>query len=315
MGGGGGGGSWVSGRTPAELAKLVRDSERRSADANFEANLSTELAGLLAGYNGRDVELVRERLERAKAALEGAAEGTLDQIFGGSVAKHTYVDGLSDVDSLIIVNDTALAAHGPHKAVEKMAHVLGKRLANEATVTQGRMAVTVLYPDGMTIQLLPAVRHADGSLRVPSSRQADAWSSIQPETFREALARRNAECGGKLVPVIKLSKAINGTLPEAQRLSGYHMESLAIAAFRRYEGPKTTAAMLPEFFERSRDLVRSPIRDSTGQSVHVDDYMGAADSPARQAASHVLGAIAKRMRNATAAGSLPRWRALFGVDE
>jgi hypothetical protein len=293
----------------------VRSSEQRSADANFEASLSAALADLLAGYNSRDVELVRERLEQAKGALEGAIEGTLDQIFGGSVAKHTYVDGLSDIDSLIIVNDTALAARGPQKALEKTTRVLAKRLAGKATVIQGRMAVTVQYADGMTIQLLPAVRQADGGLRVPSSRRSDAWSSINPKTFQEALARRNAECGSKLVPVIKLAKAINGTLPEAQRLSGYHMESLAIAAFRGYDGQKTTAAMLPVFFERARDLVRSPIRDSTGQSVHVDGYMGAADSLTRQSASHVLGAIAKRMRNATAAGSLHRWRALFGAEE
>ena len=311
----GGGGGWGGSRTPAELARLIRNSEQRSADANFEASLSDELAGLLADYNDRDVALVRERLDDAKRALEGATEGTLDQIFGGSVAKHTYVDGLSDVDSLVIINDTALAARGPQAALERMTSALEKHLAGKATVTQGRMAVTVQYADGMTIQLLPAVRQADGGLRVPSSRRSDAWSSINPKTFQEALTRRNAECGGRLVPVIKLAKAINGTLPEAQRLSGYHLESLAIAAFHGYNGQKTTAAMLPTFFERARDLVRSPIRDSTGQSVHVDGYMGAADSPTRQAASQVLGAIARRMRNATAAGSLQLWRALFGADE
>jgi len=76
-----------------------------------------------------------------------------------------------------------------------------------------------------------------------------------------------------------------------------------------------TAAMLPYFFERARDLIRSPIRDSTGQSVHVDGYLGPADSEARAAASHLLGAVSKRMRNASAAESLPRWRALFGLDE
>jgi hypothetical protein len=313
--GGGGGGNWVGSRTPSELAQLVRSSEQRSADANFEASLSAELAALLADYNGRDIESVRERLDAVKAALEDSIEGTLDQIFGGSVAKHTYVDGMSDVDSLLIINDTKLADVGPQKALEEMARVLGKQLAGKATVTQGQMAVTLEYPDGMTLQLLPAVQQPNGSLHVPSLRPADTWSSINPRTFQDALTRRNTECGGKLVPVIKLAKAINGTLPEAQRLSGYHMESLAIAAFRGYNGENTTSAMLPVFFERARDLVRAPIRDSTGQSVHVDGYLGDTDSPARLSASHVLGAIVKRMRNATAAGSLSRWRALFGIEE
>jgi hypothetical protein len=313
--GGGGGGGWVSSRTPEELAQLVRNSEQRSADAGFEVSLSDELAGLLAGYNGRDVDLVRERLDVVKSALEGSIEGTLDQVFGGSVAKHTYVDGLSDVDSLVLINDKALADSSPRQILQRMERIIRERLAGQAIVTRGRMAITAEYADGLSIQILPAMRQADGQLRVPSSRRPDAWSAINPKTFQEALARRNAECGGKLVPVVKLAKAINGTLPEAQRLSGYHMESLGIAAFRDYDGPKTSAAMLPVFFERARDLVRSPIRDSTGQSVHVDEYLGEAGSPARQVASHVLGAIAKRMQNATAAGSLERWRALFGVDE
>jgi hypothetical protein len=175
------------------------------------------------------------------------------------------------------------------------------------------MAITIDYGDGMVIQLLPAVRAEDGRIHVPSSRR-DGWSKINPVPFQEALTRRNRECAGKLVPTIKLAKAVVGQLPEAQRLSGYHMESLGIAAFRNYEGEKTTAAMLPAFFEQARKLVLSPIKDSTGQSVHVDDYLGPANSEARQAASHVLGRLERRMRNATAAGSAAHWRALFGLE-
>lgn len=173
--------------------------------------------------------------------------------------------------------------------------------------------MTVDYGDGIVIQLLPAIKDADGHVRVPSSRR-DAWSQINPITFKDVLSSRNAACGGKLVPTIKLAKAINGELPESQRLSGYHMESLAIAAFRNYTGVKTTATMLPMFFERARNLVLSPIKDSTGQSVYVDSYLGSANSPERQAASHLLGRLARRMRNATAAGSVAQWKALFGLE-
>jgi hypothetical protein len=175
------------------------------------------------------------------------------------------------------------------------------------------MAVSVDYDDGMLIQLLPAVRADDGRIHVPSSRQ-EGWSKINPVPFQEALTRRNSECASKLVPTIKLAKAVVGQLPEPLRLSGYHMESLAIAAFRNYSGEKTTTQMLPTFFERARQLVLSPIKDSTGQSVHVDEYLGPANSEARQAASHVLGRLERRMRNATAAGSTAQWRALFGLE-
>jgi len=313
MGGTGRSGPFSS-RSPEELARLVRDAEARTSNAVFEAALSNTLADLLGQFNSRDEPLVRERLHDLKNALEGSIEGTVDQLFGGSVAKHTYVDGLSDIDSLVILNDTGLALHSPQPALDRMTNIIRRQLGDGVTVSHGRMATTVEYADGMIIQLLPALRTEGGRLRVPSSRR-DGWSNIDPAGFREALTRRNQECGGKLVPTIKLAKAINGTLPEVQRLSGYHMESLAIAAFRGYTGPKTTKDMLPAFFERVPDLVLSPIRDSTGQSVHVDDYLGSANSEPRVAASHILGRLAKRMRNATAAGSIAQWQALFGLEE
>jgi hypothetical protein len=258
--------------------------------------------------------LVRERLDDLKGALEGTIEGSVDQIFGGSVAKHTYVDGLSDIDSLVIINETDLEDKTPQAALDHMEKSIEEGLGEKASVHHGRMAVTVEYDDGMTIQLLPAIKDAGGRLQVPSSRR-DGWSRINPAAFAEALTRHNQQCGNKLVPTIKLAKAINGTLPEAQRLSGYHMESLGIAAFRNYSGEKTTTAMLPVFFERARELVLSPIRDTTGQSVHVDDYLGPANSRERVAVSHVMGRIARRMRNATAAGSTAQWRSMFGLDE
>jgi hypothetical protein len=314
MGGSGGGGGTFRNQSPTELRKRVREAEDKTTVAAFEAELSGTLGLLLGGYNGRDTERVRQRLDVAKAALEGAIEGTFDQMFGGSVAKHTYVDGLSDIDSLLLIDDTALEDQSPQVALGRAESVLKRKLRDGTTVTRGRMAVTVEYPDGMTIQLLPAIKSESGRLRVPSSRR-DAWSEIDPMAFREALTRRNQECGGKLIPTIKLAKAVNGTLPETQRLSGYHMESIGIAAFRGYDGEKTPAAMLPHFFERARDIVLSPIRDSTGQSVHVDEYLGPPGSDARLAASHLIGRLARRMRNATAAGSTAQWRALFGLDE
>lgn len=313
MGGGGGGGPFVS-RSPEELARLVRNAEDQTSHAAFEAELSKTLAELLGGYNGRDTELAQKRLDGVKAAIEDSIEGTFDQFFGGSVAKHTYVDGLSDIDSLVVINETGLEGDSPARALDRITNALRSRLGERASVSQGRMAVSLEYPDGMKIQLLPTIRTEGGQLRVPSSRRDD-WSQIDPTGFRGALTRRNQECGGKLVPTIKLAKAINGTLPEAQRLSGYHMESLAIAAFRNYTGPKTTSAMLPMFFEKAPDLVLSPIRDSTGQSVHVDEYLGPANSERRVAASHILGRLAKRMRNATAAGSIAQWQLLLGVEE
>lgn len=312
-GGGGSGGGTFYGRTPAKLREEVRKAEQKASGKAFESSLAQLLGELLSEFNNRDHEEVNRRLDELKEALEEAVEGTFDRLFGGSVAKHTYVDGISDIDSIFTINGTGLEGKTPQAALRQMERTIKKVLGDSARVTHGRMAVTIEYSDGMTIQILPAIRTDTGQLRVPSSR-LDAWSKIDPVKFQTALTKRNEECGRKLVPTIKLAKAVLGQLPEAQRLSGYHTESLAIAAFKAYGGPLTTNEMLPHFFERASDLVLTPIRDRTGQSIHVDEYLGPSNSEARQVASHLLGRLARRMRNASAAGSESQWQSLFGTD-
>jgi len=230
-------------------------------------------------------------------------------MFGGSVAKHTYVDGLSDIDSLLVISGSKLELQAPEKVLHRIVAILRAHIGNEAGIDHGRMAVTVTYSDGMKIQLLPAIRTESG-LRIPASRPGQ-WSEIDPDQFRNALVKRNSDCGGKLIPTIKLAKAIIGNFPDNYRLTGYHVESLAVAAFSGYKGEKTTTSMLPHFFDRAKDLVLKAIQDVSGQSTHVDEYLGPDDSGVRRQISHVLGGMTKRMRTASAARSKGLWEELF----
>jgi len=290
------------------LTEAVREGREKSA-AEFEVQLSAYLSELLSSFNDRDTALVRERLDVAKNALQDELDASLDQLYGGSVAKHTYIDGLSDIDSLLIINGSKFEDNRPATILSGMEAILLEQLGDVAKVEHGRMAVTLTYKDGMCIQLLPAIRTEEG-LKVPSCRH-EGWSHIDPTAFRSELTKRNDQCGGKLIPTIKLAKAVIATLPEQHRLSGYHVESLAIAAFRGYDGVKTTAAMLPHFFERAKTLIGSPIKDKTGQSVHVDEYLGPENSEVRQYLARLLGNLAKRMTNASASQSKAQWEALF----
>jgi hypothetical protein len=231
MGGSGGGSSyrdWDSN----QLSRAVRENSAK-ASADFDVTVAEYLNELLGYFNGRDVELVQERLDSATDALVEELEEEIDHLFGGSVAKHTYVDGFSDIDSLLVLDAEKFADQFPAAILKQMAATLQKSLEDEATVETGRMAITLTYPDGMKIQLLPALR-LEGGLHVPSFVH-DGWAQINPEAFQAALVRRNGECGGRLVPTIKLAKAVIAAFPEKYQLSGYHTESLAIAAFRNYQ--------------------------------------------------------------------------------
>ena len=311
---GGSGGSFDSGFDPRDIAKQVREVEAKIENEAFKRQLENVLATLLSNYNGRDTRLVRQRIDNILNSLGDLAEGELEMIFGGSVAKHTYIEGLSDIDCLLIVNNTGLNKDDPRNVLSKVANELSQRLEKDTAAKAGQLAVTVRYGDGMEIQLVPAIR-TNAGMKIPSSRLPGQWSAIDPEKFREGLTKYNEKCAGKLVPTIKLAKAVVSQLPDANQLSGYHIESLAIDAFKNYSGLNTPAAMLPHFFEHAKDRVLRPMTDSTGQSRHVDDDMGPANSSARTNASHLLGRISRRMASASAAGSIPQWKDLLGGDE
>jgi hypothetical protein len=305
---GGSGGVFFSGRvSPNDLARKTREAEEKTHDEEFETKVSSFLASELAQYNDRDVDSTQAVFQSVKKDLEADVEGTVDLLYGGSISKHTYVDGLSDVDALVLMDRTELKGKQPKKLQSLLANCLWARYGKDS-VTLGPLAVTLNH-EGKTIQLLPALR--DGNKLKIANYDAKGWSGIDPVGFAEALTRANKALDGKIVPCIKLVKSIIATLPEQRQLTGYHTESLAIQVFKGYKGPKTPKAMVRHFFEHASDHVKQPIKDSSGQSVYVDEYLGEANSLERRIVADALGRIARKIRNADGARSVERWKELF----
>lgn len=297
---GGGSGSYFD--TKGDLGKLRDESVRKAADEALEGGVNDLLGKLLATINDRDVEAVNAYLEEIEASLEDLAEEVMTLLFGGSVAKHTYVDGLSDIDALVVLAETD---QSPAEVIEDFAAALRSKLGN-VEVSEGALAVTISYEDGTVIQLLPALRR--GETLAIADPTGESWSTIRPDAFAARLTAANKDMGARLVPMIKLAKSIIGDLPANKQVSGYHAESLAIEAFRDYQRPGTLKQMLTHYFETAARVVLGPIRDSTGQSVHVDDDLGAANSLERRVIADALGRIGRKMRNAT---SIEQWQSIL----
>jgi hypothetical protein len=306
---GGSGGTFRNGNAPVKVAEEIQRIASKH-DAEFDAALANEFARLLTQFNSRNTQETSSRLDSIKAVLKDTIEGTFDTFFGGSVAKHTFVDGLSDIDSMLLISGE-FADTPPSVMLEKISITLQAKLSRDVEVSYGRVAVTVKYPDGDEIQLVPCRNGTDKRLQVPDWN-SNRWSSIDPDQFRKGLTKRNEECGGKLIPTLKLAKAVNSNLSEDTQLTGYHIESIGVAAFRNYQGEKTTVRMLPHFFERASQLVLAPMADRTGQSVHVDEHLGVAGSESRKTISLALARIHQRMTNASAARSKDRWLEILG---
>ena len=247
----------------------------------------------LRDYNDRDIEAINRHIQGLRDALEQTGNDVLPTRFGGSVSRHTYVDGLSDIDGLVRINDSSLAGQSPKAAIQKMAELIQRRMPNTKVET-GSLAVTVKYTDGHEIQLLPAIRTRNGYRIANPTR--NEWSGvIHPERFAQKLTQVNQANRGQVIPAVKLTKAFAHRLIRSDRdkIGGYHIESLAVEAFRNYRGTTDLKSMVRHLTDYSATAVHQPIRDSTGQSRYVDDYMGSQGSASRQRAA----ANFRRMRD------------------
>ena len=243
------------------------------------------LRNKLRDYNSRDTEAINRHIRVLRDALEQTDYDVLPTRFGGSISRHTYVDGLSDVDVLLTVNDSSLSGQAPKAVIQKMAELIQQRMP-KTNVSTGDLAVTVKYSDNREIQVLPAIRTKAGIRIANPSR--NEWSRVlHPERFAEKLTKVNQANQGQVVPVIKLTKALANHLirRDQDKISGYHIESLAIDAFKNYQGATDLKSMVSHLTDYSAKKVHRPIKDSTGQSRHVDDYMGNQNSTARQTAA------------------------------
>ncbi len=306
---GGGGGVFIpsGGRSPGSLLKSAKSEEELSA---YRTELNSHLQDLLSTYNDRDVEGIRTHLDTIEGALIKDEIGSVQLVYGGSIKKHTYVDGFSDVDLLVKIDNTLLIDASPEQVIDYFADKLRERLPFTEIKT-GNLAVTVAFSDGYEIQILPAISTKTG-IRI-SNEDGTKWSSvIRPERFASKLTEVNQSNAGKVVPVIKIFKSINADLPKENRLSGYHIESLAIEAFERYDGALSHKDMLIHLVLDSSQGVLHPIKDNTGQSIHVDDYLGDSMSSSRRKTSAALERMAARMRAADEKASIDEWKDLVG---
>ena len=305
--GGSGGRSFSWGKVDPK--DINRDLRKQTSSAEFENEVAGFLTSLLVTFNDRATASINTHLEEVRKALEKEIDGTVDLNYGGSVAKHTYVDGLSDIDSLVLLNKSELVNKSPEEVKDYFYSRLCDRFPN-SKIEKGKLAVTVKFSD-IDIQLLPAVKGDKGFQIADAS--GTKWSNVSPNRFSQELSNLNQKTGNKLVPTIKLVKAINFTLPEKRRLSGYHTEALAVDIFRDYSGRTTTKEMLKYFFKEAGKKVLTPIVDKTGQSRVVDAYLGGVRNLNRGMVSDSLSRIGRRLEKADLGQNLDGWKQIFDL--
>src|SRR4051812_25298778 len=157
------------------------------------------LAERLVDVNQRDTQTARQRLDEIEGALKDRIEEFDRLVFGGSVAKQTYVEGLSDIDSLVVLDGTQVRGEKPAQVLNEFAQLLrGKLNMGEiADIYVGDLAVTIVFKDGPPIQLLPAIDRG-GKISISSPR-GERWMAIEPRKFATALTDLNEKQAGAVI--------------------------------------------------------------------------------------------------------------------
>lgn len=309
MCGGGGSsiGDYPSPSRVSEIAGRIGSSIDQGAYAN---DLNNRLAAALQDANARDTGQLNIHLDTIQRTLENDLGESIQLRYGGSLRRHTSVDGISDADLLVILRaETALDA-SPKALIDQFAQALHSRLP-DTEISTGSLSVKVRFADGTEIQLLPAFRTSTG-LRIARPR-GDTWSGvIQPDLFARELTALNQRMSGNVVRAIKLYKIAQSSLPDQDQLDGYHIEAIALGAFESYTGPFQYKDVFLHLARQASVAVLNRMPETTGQSAYVDSDLGAPGSPERTRVSKSIQRMVRRLELAGSQGSIEAWEEQFG---
>ena len=309
MGGSGRSSGYIGPLTKSEQEKLQKAQELERLQLMTDINRLINDA--LAVFNGRDRDATNEKLDKLQDLL-GSDFEVEHILLGGSVAKHTEVDGLSDVDALVVLDKEDIERDSPKKILSTFYKTLNEKLEHHdvAKIEKGNLAVTITFDDDTQIQLLPALRSKTHVFI--SSPDGTYWNETKPKAFTDELTAANKAMNNALVPAIKLMKAVNSNLPPQKQLTGYHIEAIAVDSVKTYDGEKTSRALLLHMLGYAAERVLVPIKDKTGQSRVVDSYLGKADSVQRKNVSQAMSGLQRRLDTAT---TLQQWKSVLGVAD
>lgn len=303
------GGGYGGGKSGGGIA--ARRARTATKESEYLAIANDYVRSRLEETARRDHGETREIIDSLVDGLNQRIAGRADAVYGGSTAKGTFVEGISDYDVLVRVQETELAGKGPRAALDRIA-AAAQATFPDAKISVGKMAVTVTM-NSKEYQAVPALRAKNGDIRLPEPGR-NAWSNVtQPRKFADRFTAANQRHDGMVKQTTRTFKLMQEKqLPKDSRLIGYHVEAIAYLAFRSQKPRETThTRMLEDMTKAASHLVRQPITDRTGQNRHVDDHLGPANSKKRQRVAHELSRLAKKMQRARESGDAEAWRSVL----
>jgi len=266
----------------------------------------------------------RERRDLFRTAFE-PCDDVVEVVPSGSLARKTQRDPINDVDLVIVFDpeqhpdwgeDGESAGEALEYLKDKVRELLGSTegtVANEVRLAKPRNHAVKCFlddpqdPDAFTVDVMPALRHADGHLIAPE-RESEEWIETDPE-FLIGRVEARQEDWEAFIPLVRVLKMWNQT-------SNAGMKSLAVEvlALELLPPEPSLARAVQRFFSAAELRIEEPIEDPAGRCGEIDPDLDV--DQARSCLANAASAAWKAC-DAQDVGETDRaaclWREVFGA--
>lgn len=157
----------------------------------------------------------------------------------GSYDRHTKTKKLKDVDIFAVIDpdgeQAALRDNGPYAVLSDLEAVLSLKYPGRVTIDVLACVISFGSDEIMPFEVVPAFTRAGGGYEIPDTASG-SWISTDPSKHATATTSKNATCGGKWVPFVKMIKGINREAGEPIDPS-FLIEVMALDLVREPFGP------------------------------------------------------------------------------
>lgn len=146
------------------------------------------------------------------AKFRQSANNTGNTLYVGSYGRGTAIEGISDVDMLMILPYSVQQQYdnyygnGQSALLQAVRSSLLGTYPNTNIKGDGQI-VQVNFSDGTTFEILPCFDNYDGSYDFPDSNNGGCWKKTYPKAEIEAFKKMNAECNNNLYSLCRMARA------------------------------------------------------------------------------------------------------------